>query len=180
MLRTFEDALALSAATTNEPTLDRIAIIGGGFIGLEVAATARQLGCQVTVVEVGPRLLGRVVPEEVSAAVQGKLEAEGVRVMLLRSVTALHGDSRVRSIELSDGDRLPTDLVVVGIGAAPNDALARDAGLRVDNGIVVDSEGRTSDPNCFAAGDVARRPAALAWQPAHHCRFESWAPALPH
>ncbi|WP_440534686.1 NAD(P)/FAD-dependent oxidoreductase [Variovorax sp. YR566] len=177
-LRTFADAVAIAGALTGEVPARRVVVIGGGFIGLEVAATASRLGCDVIVAEMGPRLLGRAVPEAVSEAVLRKFEAEGVRVLLRCGVAALRGDEKVRAVELTDGRCLEADAVVVGIGAVPNDMLALKAGLQVEDGIVSDVEGRTSDPNCFAAGDVARRRAGLPWRPEYFCRTEAWEPAL--
>lgn len=173
-LRTFDDALALASAQAGQ----RVTVIGGGFIGLEVAAAAAQLGCAVTVIEAAPRLLGRVAPQVVSDAVLGLYESRGLRLKLGVGLAGLQGATRVEALELVDGERIETDWVVAGIGAVPNDTLAREAGLVVDNGIVVDAAGRTSDAHCFAAGDVARRPAGLDWRPGHCHRLEAWEPAL--
>lgn len=177
-LRTFDDALQLSEALRG----GTLVVIGGGFIGLEVAAAAVQRGCAVTVIEAAPRLLGRAVPEVVSAAVMRKYAAHGVRVMLATGVEALvgkgHVNGPVQAVQLASGERLEAARVLVGIGAVANDALARAAGLVVDDGILVDDSGRTFDPHCFAAGDVARRPAGLAWCPGHRQRLEAWEPAL--
>jgi 3-phenylpropionate/trans-cinnamate dioxygenase ferredoxin reductase subunit len=93
-------------------------------------------------------------------------------------VRAFHGGSRVKSVELDDGTLIGTEAVVIGIGAVPNDALAVHAGLRIDNGISTDLAGRTSDPDCFAVGDVACRPQGLADHPAHKRRLEAWEPAI--
>lgn len=173
-LRTFDEALRLSSALP----VRHVTVIGGGFIGLEVAAAAAQLGCGVAVVEAAPRLLGRAVPPQVSEAVARLYTARGVQLKLGTGVQALLGQERVQAVRLAHGDTLETDLVVAGIGAVPNDAVAREAGLAVDQGILVDALGRTSDPHCFAAGDVARRPAGLAWHPDHRHRLEAWEPAL--
>ena len=117
-----------------------VAIIGGGFIGLEVAAAARALGKSVTVYEAGPRLMGRVVAPVVSEYFLAQHEARGVRVVLNSTATP------------------EADLIVAGIGVIPNDELARDAGLAVGNGIAVDEFLRTSDPRIFAIGDCAEYP----------------------
>ena len=174
VLRTFEDAVAIAAALKAQ----RVAVVGGGFIGLEVAATAAQAGCCVTVIEAAPRLLSRAVPEIVSEAVLRKFESEGVTVVLRQGVREIREGSSFQVLELIDGACIEADAIVIGIGATPNDELARKAGLQVGGGIVVDADGRTSDPHCFAAGDVASRPAGLHWYPQHRCRFEAWEPAL--
>jgi 3-phenylpropionate/trans-cinnamate dioxygenase ferredoxin reductase subunit len=178
-LRTFDDATAISTALARASTR-RLTVVGGGFIGLELAATARKLDFDVTVIETGSRILSRAVPESVSSALHAKFLDEGVQMLVGRGIAAAHGDSQVREVELADGERIATSLVVVGIGASPNDQLARAAGLVVDNGIWVDELGMTSDSSCYAAGDVARRPAGIGWLPGHRCRLEAWEPALEH
>lgn len=150
-LRTHDEALALRASL--QPG-SRVVIIGGGFIGLEVAATARTLGCTVTLLEAGPRLAGRVLPEQLSSVLQELHRSKGVDVRLNVAIEAVQGVTHVESVQLVDGQWLPCDLVVVGIGMQPNSELAAAAGLEVGQGIRVDAQLRTSAPDIFAAGDV--------------------------
>ncbi|MDR8363220.1 FAD-dependent oxidoreductase [Pseudomonas sp. JL3] len=150
-LRTHDEALALRASLQPDT---RVVIIGGGFIGLEVAATARALGCTVTLLEAGPRLAGRVLPEQLSSVLQELHRSQGVDVRLNVAIEAVQGVTHVESVQLVDGQWLPCDLVVVGIGMQPNSELAAAAGLEVGQGIRVDAQLRTSAPDIFAAGDV--------------------------
>lgn len=150
-LRTHDEALALRASL--QPG-SRVVIIGGGFIGLEVAATARTLGCTVTLLEAGPRLARRVLPEQLSSVLQELHRSQGVDVRLNVAIEAVQGVTHVESVQLVDGQWLPCDLVVVGIGMQPNSELAAAAGLEVGQGIRVDAQLRTSAPDIFAAGDV--------------------------
>ena len=128
-------------------------IIGGGYIGLETAASMRKLGMQVTVLEALPRVLQRVTAPEVSAFYSRVHSEEGVRIITDASVTALEGGNSVAAVKLADGTSLAADLVVIGVGVLPATELAEAAGLEVDNGIVVDEFARTSDPDIVAAGD---------------------------
>ena len=146
-LRTHDDALALRSVL-NPGT--RLVVVGGGFIGLEVAATARGLGCEVTVLEAGPRLAGRVLPPVISQALLELHREQGVDVRLNVALESIQADS----VQLVDGQLLPCDLVVVGIGMQPNIELATAAGLEVGQGVRVDDYLRTSAPNIYAAGDV--------------------------
>ncbi|WP_124370430.1 NAD(P)/FAD-dependent oxidoreductase [Pseudomonas sp. R2-7-07] len=146
-LRTHDEALALRAQLRPGT---RLVIVGGGFIGLEVAATARGLGCAVTVLEAGPRLAGRVLPAVISAALLDLHREQGVDVRLNVTVESIQADA----VHLVDGQTLPCDLVVVGIGMQPNIELAAAAGLDVGQGIRVDAHLRTSAANIYAAGDV--------------------------
>ena len=150
-LRTHDEALALRASLQPDA---RVVIIGGGFIGLEVAATARALGCTVTLLEAGPRLAGRVLPEQLSSVLLELHRSQGVDVRLNVAIEAVQGATHVESVQLVDGQLLPCDLVVVGIGMQPNTELAAAAGLEVGQGIRVDAQLRTSAPDIFAAGDV--------------------------
>ncbi|KMM85521.1 3-phenylpropionate/trans-cinnamate dioxygenase ferredoxin reductase subunit [Pseudomonas taetrolens] len=150
-LRTHDEALALR--TVLRPGA-RVVIIGGGFIGLEVAATARDLGCSVIVLEAGPRLAGRVLPERLSSVLLALHRSQGVDVRLNVEVEAVLGRDVADSVQLVDGERLGCDLVVVGIGMQPNIELAAAAGLDVGQGIRVDARLRTSAADIFAAGDV--------------------------
>lgn len=146
-LRTHDEALALRSALRPGT---RLVIVGGGFIGLEVAATARGLGCEVTVLEAGPRLACRVLPPVISAMLLDLHRAQGVDVRLNVALESIHDDA----VQLVDGQLLPCDLVVVGIGMQPNLELAANAGLEVGQGIRVDAYLRTSAPDIYAAGDV--------------------------
>jgi 3-phenylpropionate/trans-cinnamate dioxygenase ferredoxin reductase subunit len=130
-------------------------VIGGGYIGLEAAASLRTLHMEVTVLEAQDRLLQRVTCPAMSVFFTRLHAEEGVQVHRRSTVTAIHGDTRVSAIEMQPGNRRSADLVIIGIGIAPNVALAELAGLRVDNGVVVDEYGRTGDPDIYAAGDCA-------------------------
>ena len=152
-LRTLDDALRIADAAGRT---ERACVIGGGFIGLEVASALRARGAEVTVVEAQPHLLARAFPPLMSSYVENAHRRRGVALLTGRGVRALHGaQGRVAAVELDDGTRIDCDLVVLGIGVLPNAELAQQAGLAVDNGIVVDMLGRTSAPQVLAAGDVA-------------------------
>lgn len=150
----------------------RLVVVGAGFIGLEVAATARGLGHDVTVVEAQPRALARALTPTVSDRIVAEHRERGVRVLLGREVTALFGDGegRVQVMELDGGERIAADLIVVGVGVLPNIELALAADLLVGDGVVVDAQLRTSDPDIFALGDCARFPSPHAGR---HVRVES-------
>ncbi|MHB9836170.1 NAD(P)/FAD-dependent oxidoreductase [Paraburkholderia terrae] len=129
------------------------AIVGGGYIGLETAAVLKRLGMRVTVLEMAPRVLARVTAPEVSAFFERVHREEGVDIRTGVCVERFEGNGHVERIVLRDGAVLPATLVVVGVGVMPNVELAQQAGLEVDNGIVVDACARTSDPDIVAAGD---------------------------
>lgn len=132
----------------------RLLIVGGGYIGLEAAAVARKLGLEVTLIEMADRILARVAARETADAIRKIHEGEGVVILEGTGLTRLIGDEgRVKAAELSDGRVIDADMVIVGIGVTPNDQLAADAGLEVQNGIVVDGFCRTTDPRIYAAGD---------------------------
>ena len=139
----------------------RAVIIGGGYIGLEVAATLRQLGLEVTVLEMADRVMNRVVAEPVSRYYEREHASHGVKIELDVGVLALQGDTngRVCAVETNRG-AIAANLVVVGIGVLPTDELAQNAGLACDNGIVVDEYCRTSDQAIFAIGDCSNHPSA--------------------
>jgi 3-phenylpropionate/trans-cinnamate dioxygenase ferredoxin reductase component len=144
----------------------RIIVVGAGFIGLEIAATATSLGGEVTIVEVAPRPLGRAVSPVTSAFFLDAHQAFGARILLGVGVVALHGqDGRVTAVELSDGVILPADLAIIGIGVLPEDRLARRSGLACDNGIVVNEHLETSDPLISAVGDCAIFPSPFVGFP---------------
>jgi len=137
----------------------KLVIVGAGYIGLEAAAVARSLGLEVNVVEAAERVLARVTSPIISAFYQSVHEAEGVNILTGESVTTLHGqDGAVRAALLASGKEIEADIVLIGIGIVPNEELARDAGLACDNGIIVDRDGRTSDPLIYAVGDCTQRP----------------------
>jgi 3-phenylpropionate/trans-cinnamate dioxygenase ferredoxin reductase subunit len=146
----------------------RVAVIGGGFIGLELASTAAKRGCIVTVIEAQPRILLRGVTERVATVVARKHADAGVEVLTNSRCAAFNPDS----VTLTDGRTIPADIVVVGIGAAPRTALAEAAGLVVDNGIACDTYLRTSDPDIYSAGDCCSFPHPLYGN--RRIRLESW------
>ncbi|BDU05446.1 NAD(P)/FAD-dependent oxidoreductase [Nocardia cyriacigeorgica] len=133
----------------------RAVIVGGGYIGLETAASLRALGLEVTVLEATERVLERVTAPQVSAFFDRIHRNEGVNIRTHALVEAVSGDSRVREVVLSCGEAIPADLVIVGIGVEPNTELAAAADLVVDNGVVIDDQAQTSDPDIVAAGDCA-------------------------
>jgi 3-phenylpropionate/trans-cinnamate dioxygenase ferredoxin reductase subunit len=152
-LRTLDDALRVADAAGRTK---RACVIGGGFIGLEVASALRTRGVEVTVVEAQPHLLTRTFPPIMSAYVENAHRRRGIELLTGRGVRALHcTNGRVDAVELIDGHRVDCDLVVLGVGVLPNVELAQAAGIAVDNGIVVDAFGRTSAPRVLSAGDVA-------------------------
>jgi 3-phenylpropionate/trans-cinnamate dioxygenase ferredoxin reductase subunit len=154
----------------------RIAIIGAGYIGLEVAASARSRGAEVVVIEREARVLPRVASAPLSAFFQQRHVAAGVRILTGAGVEAFEGrNGRVAAVRLADGESVACDAVLAGIGAAPNDALAGAAGLACDNGIRVDLAARTSDPAIHAIGDCTHRPMPLYQRT---CRLESVPNAL--
>ncbi len=159
-LRSRDDASAIAErmAQCIEQQLP-VVVIGGGFIGLEVAATARKKGLSVTVLEAAPRLLGRVLAPLLSDWYAQLHGSHGVSLVLGAQITALETDRQgaVSGVRMADGTLVPAGLVIVGIGVSANDQLARDAGLECERGIVVDACGRTSDPFIMAAGDCTAR-----------------------
>lgn len=162
-LRTLDESLAVKQRME---TASSVAVIGGGFVGLEIAAAARVLGKEATVIEAQPRLMARVVAPVVSQYFLEQHRARGVRVLLNSFVECVEPGAVV----LRDGSRVEADLIIAGIGIVPNDELAREAGLAVGNGIVVDEYLRTSDPKIFAIGDCAEYPSAFT---EGHVRLES-------
>ena len=166
-LRNIEDALHLRQSFHRK---DRVVIIGGGVIGLEAACAAAKHGCDVTVVESQPRLLARAFPGLVSNVVETRHRNHGVRFEFGTTVAAATLDG----VRLTNGTELKADIILVGIGVDPSNAIARDLGLSADAGIEVDAFGRTAAPNVFSAGDVA-----LQWSKCHDraIRVETWANA---
>ena len=152
-LRLLEDARRLRDELTH---CRHLVVVGGGFVGLEVASTASKRGGHVTVLEAGARLLARSVSPYIARILHQAHVDAGVDIRLQTQVSAFEGDSAVRSVVCSDGQVLPADSVLIGVGSEPETELASGAGLIVDrNGIVVDEMGCTSDPAIFAVGDCA-------------------------
>lgn len=149
-LRTAADVELIRAAATPGR---RVVIVGGGYIGLETAASLCSLGMNVTVLEATERVLERVTAPEVSAFYTRIHNGEGVEIRTHALVEAFFGNGGVQEVVLADGEPIPADLVIVGVGVVPNTELASAAGLSVDNGIVIDDQARTSDPDIVAAGD---------------------------
>lgn len=154
-VRTLADVDALRVAA--QPG-SRGVVIGGGYIGLETAATLHELGVHVTVIELANRVMNRVVCEPVSRFYESEHARHGVRIALDTGLAGFVGDGRVRAVRTNDGNEHACDFVVVGVGVAPADELARAAGLACENGIVVDEHCRTSDPHIYAAGDCTNHP----------------------
>ena len=173
-LRTLEDSNALHAVLATGP---RLVIIGGGWIGLEVAAVAASLGATVTILEAGPMPMAPLLGDRIAGVLLDAHRSHGVEIRTRAEVVALDDDGHghVAAIQLADGARLDADAVVVGIGAVPDTALAEQAGIAVANGVVVDADLRTSHPDVFAVGDIAN-----AWHPTlgRRLRVEHWANAL--
>lgn len=167
-LRTVEDADAIREAAVGA---HRVVVIGGGWIGAEVAASMRQLGLPVTVVAPGSVLLERVLGTEVGTVYRDLHAEQGVELVMNQRAAAFRGTNKVESVEIADGTRIQSDLVVVGVGAQPRTELAAGAGLDVGDGIFVDEHLQTSVPGIFAAGDVAS-----AWHPllGSRLRVEHW------
>lgn len=140
----------------------RVLIVGGGYIGLEAAAVAAKLGLAVTLVEAAPRILQRVAAPETSDYFRALHKSHGVDIREGTGLVKLTGDGQVTGAELSDGTRLEIDFAIAGVGIAPDTGLAEAAGLEIDNGILVNARGQTSDPAIWAAGDCAAFPQAGA------------------
>ena len=149
-LKTLDDADRLRACLVAQRS---IVIIGGGYVGMEFAATARQAGCEVTVLEAQAMVLSRSLSAVIARHLQTEHEKRGVRILTRSSVSRIEGDAHVNAVVLADGLQLPADLVLVSVGNVASDGLARNDGVHVDRGIVVDRDGRTNDPRVFAAGD---------------------------
>jgi 3-phenylpropionate/trans-cinnamate dioxygenase ferredoxin reductase component len=157
-LRTIADVDAIRAEFAPGK---RIIVVGGGYVGLEVAAVATKAGLAVTVLEMEDRILKRVTTEAMSAFYHQLHTGRGVTIRTSARVTGFAGKDRVEAVLIDGGERLPADLVIVGIGIIPNVELAAEAGLPCDNGILVDDHCRTSDPDIYAAGDCTNHPNPL-------------------
>ncbi|MGO4624302.1 NAD(P)/FAD-dependent oxidoreductase [Ensifer sp. 2YAB10] len=161
--RTYPDAAAIFSRTG---TCKSVAIIGGGLIGMELAAVLRGKGITVSVIEMAPKPLGRAVPPRFAARLHARHQDEGVAFHLGQGISEITGDA----VALADGAAVPADIVVAAIGVQPDIVLAEAAGLAVGNGILTDGYLSTSDPNIYASGDCA----AVAQPGGGHIRFESW------
>jgi 3-phenylpropionate/trans-cinnamate dioxygenase ferredoxin reductase subunit len=153
-LRTIADVDAIRADLAGAR---RLVVVGGGYIGLEAAACARQLGLDATVLEMADRPMARVVAPEVSAFYSRRHEREGVQIHCNTAVTGFAGAGRVAAVLCGERE-IPADVVIVGVGILPDVTLAAAAGLRCDNGVWVDEQCRTSDPGVYAAGDCTNHP----------------------
>jgi NADPH-dependent 2,4-dienoyl-CoA reductase/sulfur reductase-like enzyme len=167
VLRTLDDALALRRALVRA---GRLAVIGAGFIGLEVAATARRLGVEVTVLEAAPTPLAAVLGQTLGGWLARMHREEGVEVLLNAQIEAIAGGGRAEEVVLSDGGRVVCDVLLVGVGVAPATGWLAGSAL-LGSGVPTDRFGRTGLPHVFAAGDAAR-----PWDPAArvHARSEHW------
>ena len=140
---------------------NKAVIIGGGYIGLETAASLTKLGMQVTVLEMAHRVLERVTSPEMSEFFTRVHQEEGVSIRTNVRVSKIIGDTKVKAVEFDDGSQISADLIVIGIGIIPNIELAESAGLTIDNGIVTDQFATTNDPDIVACGDCANHPNQL-------------------
>ena len=172
-LRSEAEARALKAHLHRSRSL---LVVGGGLIGLEVAASAAEVGVETSVLEIAPRILARVCDEETAALVHARHRAHGVDIRVGAVVSAMRElpDGRL-AVDTTDGGTTAADLIVVGTGAVADDRLAKAAGLATQDGIIVDDHGRTSDPAIFAAGDCTRFPG-----PHGPVRLENWRHAQEH
>jgi 3-phenylpropionate/trans-cinnamate dioxygenase ferredoxin reductase subunit len=168
-LRKFTEALALRSRLRPG---GHLVVIGGGFIGLEIAASARARGCEVTLIELGPRLLTRGVPPQIAEAVAQRHRAAGVTLVLGARLAGIESDGDEHAVVLEDGGRIACDGIVAGIGAVPETALAEASGLAVENGVRADATLRTSDPDIFSAGDCCSFPHPLFG--GRRIRLEAW------
>lgn len=155
VIRSWNDAQRLHDEL---PRIENVVIVGAGYVGLEAAASLRSSGKSVTVVEMQDRLLARVACPKISGFLLDAHTAQGVEFLFQTGVTGLEGNPRVRGVTLSSGEQIPADAVIVAIGGVPNQSLAKAAGLPCNDGIVVDSQGRTARANVFATGDCTRFP----------------------
>ncbi len=167
-LRTVEDSERLAEELVPGR---RLVVIGGGFIGLEVASSALKRGLDVTVVEREPALLERVLPAPIAAKVAALHAASGVKTRLGAAVSHIHGNGAVKNVQLADGGELPAELVVIGVGIIPNTELAETAGAASSDGVVVDEYCRTTLENVYAAGDVTNHYNSILER---RVRLESW------
>lgn len=169
-MRGIDDTLAIRQSLIPG---SRILVVGGGWIGLEIAAAARQRGLDVVLVEASDQLCARVLPPGLARYLQQLHEDRGVRILLETTVTAFRGEKRLEFAEISDGSKIAVESAVIGVGVLPNVEIASEAGLETKNGVAVDAFGRTSDNSIYAAGDVANQPDGAG----NRMRLESWSNA---
>src|SRR5258708_5118406 len=179
-LRNVSDAAAIQKGLAPGA---RVVIVGGGYIGLEIAATARNMGCAVSVLEMANRVMHRVVASNVSEYFAHEHRTQGVKINCNTRVVRFEGDNRIERVVCADGSVYPADLLVVGVGVIADTQLALDAGLTCENGIVVDETCRTSDPAIFAAADCTsyfspRYQSTLRLQSPDHTLSQSEVAAL--
>ncbi|GCE44252.1 Ferredoxin reductase [Rhodococcus wratislaviensis] len=167
-LRTLDDAVSIRSALEARGS---VVVVGGGFIGAEVAACARQAGCDVTLLEIEDVPLWRVLGRELGSIVTEFHRSEGIRILANTGLASIGGRRSVQYVETTNGERIDADLVVIGVGVVPATELAEGAGIGVCDGILVDEYCRTSNPNVFAAGDVANHPNDIL---GHRVRLEHW------
>lgn len=173
-LRTVGDAESIRAAA---PSIQRAVLVGGGFIGMEMAASLTHHGVEAVVVEQADRVWPQLLPPELGASMQAYFEERGVEFRTGRVVSSFGGDGRIEAVELDDGSSVDCDMAVVGVGITPNQEIAQAAGLAVKSGVVVDAYGETSHGYIYAAGDVARFPDPAFGDLA---RVEHWDHARAH
>ena len=169
VLRSYDDALALRRRFIAGA---RIAIVGGGFIGLELASSAVSRGCEATIIEAAPRLMTRGVPAEIADIAARRHQQAGVALVVGARIASIERGAEGAAVVLADGRRIEADYVVAGVGAAPDTALAASCGLTIENGVAVDGALRTSDPDIFAIGDCASFPHPLYG--GRRIRLEAW------
>jgi 3-phenylpropionate/trans-cinnamate dioxygenase ferredoxin reductase subunit len=157
-LRSIKDIEAIQESVHKDK---KAVIVGGGYIGLETAASLKKQGMEVTVLEMAPRVLARVTAPELSEFYTRIHSEEGVNIQTGIAVSGFEGSGRVEKVVCADGSSFAADLVVIGVGIVPNVELAEAAGLAVENGIVVDEFARTTDPDIVAAGDVTNHPNSI-------------------
>ncbi len=174
-LRTLDDATAIREGLT---TGARVAVVGGGFIGSEVAASAKARGCEVTVIEAASAPLVRGLGAEMGSLVGALHGRNNVELRLGVGVEGVLGADRVEAVTMADGTRIEADLVVVGIGVVPNTAWLAGSGLHIDNGVVCDATLCAGPPGIYAVGDVVRAP--NAWLGGGAIRVEHWTAAVEH
>lgn len=178
-LRTLDDAMAIREGLVAGA---RVAVVGGGFIGSEVAASATARGCEVTVIEAAPAPLMRGLGVEMGTRAGALHGRNGADLRLGVGVDGVLGTDRVEAVAMADGSRVPADLVVVGIGVVPNTAWLEGSGLQVDNGVVCDATLCCGPPGVYAVGDVARAPNGWLspWHGDRPIRVEHWTAAVEH
>jgi len=178
-LRTLDDSMAIREGLIAGA---RVAVVGGGFIGSEVAASAAARGCEVTVIEAAPAPLVRGLGAEMGTRVGALHGHNGVELRLGVGVDGVLGTDQVEAVAMADGSRIPADLVVVGIGVVPNTAWLEGSGLQVDNGVVCDATLCCGPPGVYAVGDVARAPNGWLspWHGDRPIRVEHWTAAVEH